>query len=65
VSRGTALAALPGASAAAQLTATFTLVWNWGSGYEAGYTITNDTPAAISGWTVVFDLLACQQMGNC
>jgi hypothetical protein len=64
VALGPALAALPGASAAAQLTATFTLTWNWGSGYEAGYTITNDTPAAVSGWTVVFDLPAGQQVGN-
>jgi hypothetical protein len=61
---GPALAAMPSASAAAELTAEFTLTWNWGSGYEAGYTITNNSSAAISGWTVVFDLPAPQQMGN-
>src|SRR5258708_11807629 len=58
------MAASAGASAAARLTASFTLSWNWGSGYEAGYTITNDTSSAISGWAVAFDLPAGQQMGN-
>jgi cell division septation protein DedD len=53
-----------GGPAAAGLTATFTLIWNWGSGYEAGYTIANNTAAAISGWSVSFDLPAGQQMGN-
>jgi hypothetical protein len=64
VSLGPALAAMPGATATGQLTATFTLTWNWGSGYEADYTITNNSSAAISAWTVVFDLPAPQQMGN-
>jgi hypothetical protein len=64
VSLGSALAVLPGASADGQLTAVFALTWNWGSGYEASYTITNNTQAAISGWTVMIDLGAGQQVGN-
>jgi hypothetical protein len=64
LSLGPALAAIPGASADASLTATFNLTWNWGSGYEAGYTITNNTSAAISSWSLSFDLPSGQQMGN-
>jgi hypothetical protein len=53
-----------GAPADARLTAAFTMTWNWGSGYEAGFTIANNSSAAASGWTVVFSLPAGQQMGN-
>jgi hypothetical protein len=64
LSLGAALALTPGVSASGPLTATFALIWNWGSGYEASYTITNDTPAVVTGWTVAFDLPGGQQMGN-
>jgi hypothetical protein len=64
LSVGPALAAIPGASAGAELTATFALTWNWGSGYEASYTITDNTAAPVSGWVVAFDLPAPDQMGN-
>src|SRR6266487_1943893 len=46
------------------LAAAFTVTWDWGSGYEATYTITNNTSTAVSGWVVAFDLPAGQQMGN-
>jgi hypothetical protein len=63
VSLGAALAITPGVSATGPVTAAFALVWNWGSGYEASYTITNNTPAVVTGWTVAFDLPG-GQMGN-
>ncbi|MEV0648604.1 cellulose binding domain-containing protein [Phytomonospora sp. NPDC050363] len=51
----TVLVAAPAAQAAAP-TAAFTKTQDWGSGYEAKYTITNPGPGAISGWRVEFDL---------
>ncbi|GGM59728.1 chitinase [Longimycelium tulufanense] len=38
------------------LTATFTKTSDWGTGYEARYTIKNGSPTAIDGWTVEFTL---------
>jgi hypothetical protein len=64
VALGSLAAAWPGAWADTGLTASFTLIWNWGSGYEGSYTITNNTGSAISGWAVSFDLPAGQQLGN-
>ena len=48
---GLLVAASPGATAGTGITATFTKTQDWGSGYEASYTITNNTPADLSGWT--------------
>ncbi|MFF5229945.1 cellulose binding domain-containing protein, partial [Dactylosporangium sp. NPDC000521] len=48
------VAATPASAAAA--TAAFVQTSNWGSGYEAKYTITNGTSSTINGWTVAFDL---------
>jgi len=61
---GSLLAASGGAPAAGRVTATFNLAWDWGTGYQAGYTITNNTAAAVSSWTVSYDLPAGQQIGN-
>lgn len=44
------------ASAAPGLTATFTKVSDWGSGFEGKVTVTNASSAAINGWTIEFDL---------
>ncbi|BCB83654.1 hypothetical protein Psuf_009670 [Phytohabitans suffuscus] len=41
---------------AAAVTATFSKVQDWGSGYEAKMTVTNGTGASVTGWTVAFDL---------
>jgi endoglucanase len=41
------------ASAAA---AAFTIVNNWGSGYQGQFTVTNDTSSQITSWRVEFDL---------
>jgi Cellulose binding domain len=57
-------AAAPAPAAAAGLSAAFTVTSSWGSGYAAKYTITNDTGAAIPGWSISFDLPEGQQLGS-
>jgi hypothetical protein len=49
------LTAVP-ASAAPGLTATFTKVSDWGTGFEGKITVRNASSAAINGWTIEFDL---------
>ncbi|MFG2090379.1 MULTISPECIES: cellulose binding domain-containing protein [unclassified Spirillospora] len=49
---------------AASVTATFAKSADWGSGYEAKYTIKNDTGSAISSWTVEFDLPSGSSVGT-
>ncbi|MDG4767553.1 cellulose binding domain-containing protein [Solwaraspora sp. WMMD406] len=46
------------APAASAATAAFVRTASWSSGYEAKFTVTNDTSTAISSWTVQFDLPA-------
>lgn len=43
-------------TSAAPLTATFAKGRDWGTGYQASYTINNSGRAAVHGWTVEFDL---------
>ncbi|GGL15265.1 sugar hydrolase [Sphaerisporangium melleum] len=45
----------PGAQAAA-LGAAFVKTSDWGSGFEAKFTLTNGTTSTVNGWTVQFDL---------
>ena len=52
------------AQAATGVTATFSKDSDWGSGYQAKYTITNGSSAAISSWTVAFDLPAGLTLGS-
>src|SRR5438034_6190392 len=52
------------ASAAGSVTATFSKDSDWGTGYQAKYTITNGTSASISSWTVTFDLPAGLTLGS-
>ncbi|GAA1841737.1 cellulose binding domain-containing protein [Asanoa iriomotensis] len=47
------IAVAPAASAA---TAAFVRTASWGSGYEAKFTVTNNTSSTITSWNVVFDL---------
>ncbi|GIF74558.1 cellulose binding domain-containing protein [Asanoa siamensis] len=68
VTAGLAVAALvlgvavaPAASAA---TAAFVRTASWGSGYEARFTVTNNTSSTITSWTVVFDLPAGTSIGS-
>ncbi|HWG26332.1 cellulose binding domain-containing protein [Actinospica sp.] len=56
---GSAAAASGGAANAAALTgliATYSSAQNWGSGFEGDYSITNDTNATVSSWSLTFDL---------
>ncbi|MFC8847447.1 MULTISPECIES: cellulose binding domain-containing protein [unclassified Micromonospora] len=55
------LAAPPAASAA---TAAFVRTASWSSGYEAKFTVTNDTSAGISSWNVQFDLPGGTTLGS-
>lgn len=54
---GTTAAAAPG------LTATFTKTQDWGSGFEARFTIANGGPSAVTSWRVEFDLPAGTAVG--
>src|SRR5690348_7330244 len=46
------------ADAAGSLTATLSYDSDWGSGYQAKYTIANGTSSTVTSWTVGFDLAA-------
>jgi cellulose binding protein with CBM2 domain/fibronectin type III domain protein len=61
---GLLLATTPPASAASGVTATFTKTQDWGTGYEATYTITNGTSSALSSWSITFTLASGQTMGT-
>lgn len=52
------------ASAAGTVTATFSKDSDWGTGYQAKYTITNGTGSAITSWKVQFDLPAGSTVGT-
>jgi hypothetical protein len=60
----TALAAASPAQAAGSITASFSKDSDWGSGYQAKYTVTNSTSSAISGWSVAFDLPSGLTLGS-
>ncbi|WP_018909084.1 chitinase [Salinispora arenicola] len=59
---GAAWVALP--AYAAGPTATFVKVSDWGTGWEAKYTITNGGSSAVDGWSLGFDLPAGTTIGN-
>src|SRR6185436_19295263 len=44
------------AAYAAGVSAAFSKDSDWGTGYQARYTITNGTASTITSWTVAFDL---------
>src|SRR3954467_7876925 len=46
------------ANAAGNLSATFTVDQDWGTGWGATYKITNGTSSTVNGWTLEFDLPA-------
>lgn len=52
------------AQAAGSLTATLSYDSDWGTGYQAKYTITNGTPATVTSWTVEFDLPVGSTLGS-
>jgi hypothetical protein len=49
---------------AAGVSATFAKDSDWGTGYQARYTVTNGTTATITSWTVAFDLPAGTSLGT-
>ncbi|GLW30129.1 cellulose binding domain-containing protein [Actinoplanes regularis] len=59
---GAALAATT--SSAGSLTASFVKESDWGTGYQAHYTITNNTGTAVNGWQLVFGLPATAKLGS-
>lgn len=67
---GLAVAAVVGgvvaapASGATGVTAAFTKTSDWGSGYEAKYTISNGGGSALSSWTVEFTLPSGQSIAS-
>lgn len=60
----TGVAVASNAQAAGTVTATFSKDSDWGTGYQAKYTITNGSSASISSWTVTFDLPAGLSLGT-
>jgi hypothetical protein len=62
---GAAVAATtPTTKAAGVLTATFSKDSDWGTGYQAKYTITNGTGAAVNGWQLAFGLPSTAKLGS-
>jgi cellulose binding protein with CBM2 domain len=61
---GGAVAALAATTSAGSLTATFSKDSDWGTGYQARYTIKNDTGAAVNGWKLVFALPSSAKLGS-
>jgi chitinase len=58
-------AAMPTAAyAAGSVTTTFTKTSDWGTGYEAKYTITNGTSTATTGWNLQFNLPTGQTVSS-
>jgi chitinase len=49
---------------AGSVTATFTKTSDWGTGYEARYTIVNGTSTATSSWNLQFDLPSGQHVSS-
>ncbi|GAA4625755.1 hypothetical protein GCM10023196_031170 [Actinoallomurus vinaceus] len=49
---------------AAANTATFAKTSDWGSGYQAQFTITNNGSSALNGWSVAFDLPSGSSVGT-
>ncbi|GAB2581766.1 hypothetical protein Aab01nite_58920 [Paractinoplanes abujensis] len=62
---GAAVAATtPTTKAAGTLTATFTKDSDWGTGYQAHYTITNGTGVTVTGWQLAFGLPGGAKLGS-
>jgi hypothetical protein len=57
-------ATTPSPKAAGALTATFSQDSDWGSGYQAKYTIKNTGTAAVTGWQLTFALPSSAKLGS-
>ncbi|BFU41818.1 cellulose binding domain-containing protein [Krasilnikovia sp. MM14-A1004] len=53
-----------GAPAGGKLTATFSTDSRWDTGYQARYTIKNNTSAAVTGWQLTFGLPSTAKLGT-
>ncbi|MFI9010035.1 cellulose binding domain-containing protein [Actinosynnema sp. NPDC053489] len=54
----------PAAQAASGVTATFAKTQDWGTGFDAKFTVANGGPSAITSWRVEFDLPAGTSVGS-
>ena len=54
----------PSTAAAGGLTATFSKDSDWGTGYQARFTIKNNTGATVKGWQIVFGLPSSAKLGS-
>ncbi|WP_432050441.1 chitinase [Verrucosispora sp. NA02020] len=52
------------AAYAAGVTASFAKTSDWGSGWEAKYTITNGSSSTVNGWSLAFDLPSGTTLGS-
>ncbi|WP_440900789.1 cellulose binding domain-containing protein [Actinosynnema sp.] len=57
-------ALIPSASAATNLTATFAKTQDWGSGFEAKFTVANGGSSASNNWKIEFDLPSGTTVGS-
>src|ERR1700733_8104580 len=57
-------AAGPAAAAASSCAAAYSVTTDWGSGFTASLTITNNGAAAITGWTVTYSYAGNQTLAN-
>jgi Cellulose binding domain/Glycosyl hydrolases family 18 len=57
-------AAVAATTSTGTLSASFTRESDWGTGYQAHYTITNNTGAAVNGWQLVFGLPSTAKVGS-
>ncbi|MEV7621767.1 cellulose binding domain-containing protein [Actinoplanes sp. NPDC089786] len=61
---GGAIAAVAGTNGGATLTASFSKDSDWGSGYQAKYTIRNTGGEAVEGWKLAFGLPGSAKVGT-
>lgn len=57
-------AAVAATTSTGTLSASFTKESDWGTGYQAHYTIVNNTGAAVNGWQLVFGLPTTAKLGS-
>src|SRR3984885_12926579 len=57
-------AAVPAAAATSSCAAAYSVTTDWGSGFTASLTITNNGTAAVTGWTVTYSYAGNQTLAN-
>ena len=56
--------AVPAAAASSSCAAAYSVATDWGSGFTASLTITDNGTAAITGWTVTYTYAGNQTLSN-